>query len=284
VNALRERLERLADAGADGIELTSPTASEGQAPRRWAVPAVAGVAVVALVVVAVALAVAMSRGGTDDSTVIAAGGPDELQPAAVVAVIYGEPSISTPPVDLRFRFLDAAGEVFAERSWDEVQERLPGAPAGEVTTMRGVIQEVPAGELQLEATLQTDQGPVSCTQPFTAAADDQLILRVQLSTESVQLITDCASVGTVDDWVQASGQAPASGPIGETYLGLTVSEAEAQASADGLTTRVVGRDGMNLFVTADLRCDRLDLKVFDDVVVAADLPAESSAGSCQSLG
>src|SRR4029453_17535873 len=107
----------------------------------------------------------------------------------------------------------------------------------------------------------------------TAAADDQLILRVQLSTESVQLTTECASVGTVEDWVQASGQVPTSGPIGESYLGLTVSEAEAQASADGLTTRVVGQDGMDLVVTMDLQCNRPDLKGFHDVVVAGARPA-----------
>jgi hypothetical protein len=59
---------------------------------------------------------------------------------------------------------------------------------------------------------------VSCTQPFTAAAGDRLILRLQLGPAAE---TDCAQVESVEDWA-----ASRTGPTGIDYIGLTKGEAE----------------------------------------------------------
>jgi hypothetical protein len=67
------------------------------------------------------------------------------------------------------------------------------------------------------------------------------------------------------------------GPTGESYIGLTQAEADEQARATGLTTRVVGVDGMDLAATMDFRPDRLNLMLFDGIVVAAQLDGEEAA-------
>jgi hypothetical protein len=139
--------------------------------------------------------------------------------------------------------------------------------------MGGLVQRVPAGELSLEATLQQAGEPRSCTQPFTAAAGDRLILRLQLGSAAE---TDCAQVESVEDWV-----ANRTGPTGVDYIGLTQAEADDRAQAAGLTTRVVGADGMDLVVTMDLRPDRLNLLLFDGVVVAAQLDGEGAVPAGQ---
>jgi hypothetical protein len=149
-----------------------------------------------------------------------------------------------------------------------VEQPAEGAP-GEAVVMGGLLQRVPAGDLSLQATLQQAGEPLSCTQPFTATAGDRLILRLQLDSATE---TDCAQVQSVEDWA-----ANRTGPTGVDYIGLTETEADARAEAAGLTTRVVGVDGMDLAVTMDFRPDRLNLMVFDGVVVAAQLDGEGAA-------
>jgi hypothetical protein len=58
------------------------------------------------------------------------------------------------------------------------------------------------------------------------------------------------------------------------YLGLDAADADAVAARAGLATRVVAADGVERVITMELRPDRLDLMVFDGVVVAALLPDE----------
>jgi hypothetical protein len=269
VNELRQRLERLADAGADGIDVTRPEPLGGT--QRWwqwrGVPAL--VAAAALITIVVGIATITNDGNGDDAVVVTDDGPVDLSPAAV-AVTYGEASVGTAPVDLVLRFFDADGEVVsAERSWSEVEEPIDGAP-GEVVVLRGLVQEVPAGDLRLEATLQRPDGPVSCTQPFATTAGARLILRLQIGTDPGPGADPvCASIETVEEWVQGRTSG-----TGAAYVGLTEPEAEARAEADGLTTRVVAADGMAFVITADLRPDRLDLMVFDGVVVASQLGGE----------
>jgi hypothetical protein len=194
----------------------------------------------------------------------------------VVAVTFGEGSVVGDPVDLDLRFLDGSGQVLATRSWREVEERIGAAPS-DPSRWGGLLQPLPAGDLQLEATLQQTGGPVSCTQPFTAASGDRLVLRLEdgpLGDRSIRhgVEVPCARVEPVDEW--AGG---ATGPAGEPYVGLVEDDAVARAESEGLTTRVVGIDGVHLVVTMDLRPDRLNLMVFDGVVVAAQLDAEAPA-------
>jgi hypothetical protein len=279
---LRERLQHLADAGADGIELTRPETAGRTRPRWSGAPALTIGAAAAALIVIVAGAVLVTNGGGNDPAVVARDGRASFDHDAVVAVTYGYASevVTTPQVDLKLRFLDADGDVFAERSWDEALVPSPGGQPGQVAVLGGLLQDVPAGDLRLEATLQSADGPSSCTQPFTAATGDQLILDLQIGTDPGSGGDPlCAPVESVAEW--AHGRT--SGPIGEAYVGLPEAEAEAKADSAGLATRVVANDGMGLAITSDLRCDRLDLMVFDGVVVAADLPQESMPDVCGSL-
>ena len=274
MNDLRERLDRLADAAAEGIAVARPDQRQASRPRWRGGPAL--VAATALVIIA-AVTAAVLVGRDDGNDDVAVGGDDTGGSAgqdndAVVSVTYGDASLSTDPVDLEVRFLDADGAVIAERSWSEVDRPTEGAP-GEAVVMGGLVQRVPAGELSLEATLQRAGDPISCTQPFTAGAGDRLILRLQLGSGAE---TDCAQVQTVEDWV-----ANRTGPTGVDYIGLTQVEAEDRAQAAGLTTRVVGADGMDLAVTMDFRPDRLNLMLFDGVVVAAQLDGEGAVPADQ---
>jgi hypothetical protein len=273
VNDLRERLDRLADAAAEGIDVTRPDRGQTSRPRWRSRPALLAAAAVLLVAAVTAVVAVLGRDDGDDVAVGADGddgGRSSGQATdAVVAVTYGDASVSTGSVDLELRFVDADGSVIAERSWSEVERPAAGAP-GDAVVMGGLLQGVPAGDLILEATAQQDGGPVSCTQPFTAAAGDRLILRLQLGSAPE---TDCAQVQSVENWA-----ANRTGPTGVDYIGLTEAEADARAEAAGLTTRVVGVDGMDLVVTMDLRPDRLNLILFDGVVVAAQLDGEGAVG------
>ncbi|MGH9289552.1 MAG: hypothetical protein ACRD0V_14885, partial [Acidimicrobiales bacterium] len=266
MNDLRARLHRLADAAADGIELTRPDQARASRPRWRSGPALvaAGGLVVTAAVVA---AVLVGRDDGDDDVAVGGDGSAGQGSGAVVAVTYGDASVGTEPVDLELRFLDGGGAVIAERSWSEVEQPTEGPPS-EAVVMGGLVQRVPAGELSLEATLQRAGGPVSCTQPFTAAAGDRLILRLQVGSAAG---ADCAQVESVEDWV-----ANRTGPTGVDYVGLTLVEADDRARAAGLTTRVVAADGMDLAVTMDFRPDRLNLMLFDGVVVAAQLDGEEA--------
>jgi hypothetical protein len=274
VNDLRERLDRLADAAAEGIKVTRP--DQRQTNRhRWRSGPVPVAAVAVLVVAAVTALVAfVGRDDGDDDVAVGIddndGGSGAQATDAVVAVSYGEASVGTGTVDLELRFLDADGSVIAERSWSEMEQPAEGAP-GEAVVMGGLLQRVPAGDLSLQATLQQAGEALSCTQPFTATAGDRLILRLQLGSATE---ADCAQVQSVEDWA-----ANRTGPTGVDYIGLTEAEADARAEAAGLTTRVVGVDGMDLVVTMDLRPDRLNLMLFDGVVVAAQLDSEGAVPS-----
>ena len=265
MNDLRERLDRLADTAAEGVEVARP--DQRQAGRPWWRTEPALVAIGALVVVGVVTA-AILVGGDDGDNDVAVGGDAGGGSAgqgndAVVAVTYGDSS-SVGPLGLQLRFLDADGAVIAERSPSEAERG-----ADDIAGTGGIVQRVPAGELGLEATLPQGGDTESCTQPFTAAPGDRLILRVQLGSEAG---AECAQVQSVDDWV-----ADRTGPTGESYIGLTRAEADEQARAAGLTTRVVGVDGMDLVVTMDFRTDRLNLMLFDGVVVAAQREGEGPA-------
>jgi hypothetical protein len=275
VNDLRERLSRLADAAAEGVEVIRPDRGQTSRPRWRSRPALVGAAALLVVAAVTALVAFVGRDDGDDDVAVGADGDDGggsggQATDAVVAVTYGDASVSSGTSDLELRFLDADGSVIAERSWSEVEQPAAGAP-GEAVVMGGLLQRVPAGKLSLEATLQQDGEPVSCTQPFTAAADDRLILRLQLGSAAE---TDCAQVQSVEDWA-----ANRTGPTGVEYIGLTEADADARAEAAGLTTRVVGVDGMDLAVTLDFRPDRLNLMLFDGVVVAAQLDGEGAVPS-----
>jgi hypothetical protein len=267
VNDLRERLDRLADAAAEGVEVARP--DHRQASRPWWRTGPALVAVGALVVIGVVTAAILLGGDDGDNDVAvggdAGGGSAGLGNDAVVAVTYGDVSFGSDPLGLQLRFLDADGAVIAERSSSEVDRGTDIARAG------GIVLRVPAGELGLEATLERGGDADSCSQPFTAAVGDRLILRVQLGLAAG---AECAQVQSVDDWV-----ADRTGPTGESYIGLTQAEADERARAAGLTTRVVGVDGLDLAVTMDFRPDRLNLMLFDGVVVAAQLDGEGPAAS-----
>jgi hypothetical protein len=274
VNDLRERLDRLADAGAEGVEVTRPDQRQTSRPRWRSAPALVAAAALLVVATVTALVAFVGRDDGDDDVAVGAerddGGSAGQAIDAVVAVTYGDASISTGSVDLELRFLDANGSVIAERSWTEVEQPAAGAPS-EAVVMGGLLQRVPAGDLSLEATLQEEGEPVSCTQPFTATAGDGLILRLQLGSTAE---TDCAQVQSVQDWT-----ANRTGPTGVDYVGLTEGEADARAEAAGLTTRVVGVDGMDLVMTMDLRPDRLNLMLFDGRVAAAQLDGEGPVRS-----
>jgi hypothetical protein len=233
------------------------------------------------VVLAVGLAVVLTR---DDDTVRTEQPGDE-QPGderpgeapdgvaagdtAVVAVTYGDPSALTDPAELTLRFLDRDGEVIAERSWSEVEQ--PGG-GSQVVAMGGLVQQVPAGDVALEATLDRPGGPVSCTQDFTASPGDRLVVRAQVGMDFGPGADGvCAAVMPVDEWVGGR-----TSPTGADYVGLTLEDAEARAAEAGLTTRVVGADGTDLVVTMDFRPDRLNLLLFDGTVVAASLEGEDT--------
>jgi hypothetical protein len=273
------------------------------------------VAVVAVVAVAVGGVLAWGGGDEDDdvatggqpeqddaaSTVPApsgteapeageTGGPDAGgdASAATAAVVIGDGGAFGEPIDLTVAFVGPDGSTVAERRWSEVEQGVAGAPADQVTAMSGLVQGVPAGDVVLRATLDG----ATCEQPFTVAEGDRTILRVQPSALGVEADPAdapmgaggassgavgepvdpeaCAAVQPVDAWVDGR-----TGPTGEAYVGLALEDAEARATAAGLTTRVTGVDGMDLAVTMDLREDRMNLMTFDGVVVAAALDGES---------
>jgi hypothetical protein len=281
----------------DPTPTSTPTTAPAAAPppgggrrRAWLVVAV--IAVVALAVVGV-LAL---TGGEDDEVRTGDRASDDPvaggdAAAATVAVTYGDGSAFGEPAGLTLTFVGPDGATVAERAWSEVEEGAAGVPADQVTAMRGLVQDVPAGDLTLVATI----GDATCEQAFTAAAGDRLVLRAQPSALGVE--TDpmdapvgaggassgavgepvdpeaCATVETVEQWV-----AGRTGPTGEDYVGLSLADAEARATAAGLTTRVLGVDGMDLVATSDFREDRLNLSTFDGVVVAAALDGEGQFG------
>ncbi|HEX6420658.1 MAG TPA: hypothetical protein VFZ77_19305 [Acidimicrobiales bacterium] len=262
---LHDRLNRLARAGAAGVDLHDPAHGPRGRPRRHVVAAAAVAGVVAAV--AIGAAVLAGDGGGGDRTVTGPAGQDG--PGAAVAVTLDEATIlgvldpdtgEGPHVLLRFRERD--GTLLAT-------EQLPLAGA----EPPAVVVHLPAGEVELEATPVNAGGPPACTQAFTAGAGEGLIVRLGGDGAGAAAPggdAPCTTVQTVEEWVRGR-----TGPAGAPYVGLAVAEAEERAAADGLTTRVVGQDGVDLVITMDLRPDRLDLVVFDGVVVAAQLGGEA---------
>lgn len=238
---------------------------QAPASRPWWRSGAAAVAAATLAVIAVVTAgVLLGRDDGDED--VAAGGDGGAGSSAdgggaVVAVTYQDASVGTEPANLDLRFLDADGNVIAERSWSEVEQPIDGIP-GQTVVMGGLVQHVPVGDLRLEASRSGTPAPVRCAQPFTAAPGDRLILRLGFGAS-------CAQVESVEDWV-----ANRTGPTGGDYIGLTQAEAEDRARAAGLTARVVGVDGMDLAVTMDFQPNRLNLMLFDGTVVAAALDGE----------
>jgi hypothetical protein len=300
VNDLRERLDKLAEAGAQGIEVTRPELASGA--RRWWQGGVGLVVAAATLVIVVGTAAALVAGGgepeavhtadapraTPETTEVTAppttaattpptpettappattppttaaaipppGEPPPPPPApeTVAAVTYGGSTLGSQAVDLRLHFVDGFGNDVAWRSWDETGGR--GA----------LLQAIPAGHQQLTAILQQGAEQVQCSQTYRVNEGQQVILRLSPGLDDTD---GCATVEPVADWV-----AGRTGPTGAGYVGLSQAAAEAQAAANGLTTRVVGLDGADLVVTMDLRTDRLNLMVFDGIVVAARLDNE----------
>jgi hypothetical protein len=251
---LRDRLDAVAEAGARGIELTRP---DPAVPRRPWWRGRAGVALAAAVVAAaVGTTLALTAGGDGADDVETVADPPPAEPAAVVAVTYADGVWLITDAGVDLRFVDPAGNEIARRNLNET------ADSG-----GGLLQPVPSGPQELVVTHHEGGRDVQCTQSFDARPGDRLILRVQPPGDDSA--GQCAPVETVADWV-----AGYTGPAGEPYVGLSQADAEARAAAAGLTTRVVGLDGAHLVVTMELRTDRLNLMVFDDVVVAARLDAE----------
>jgi hypothetical protein len=263
VNDPRDGLDRSAHAGAGDPGVTPPD----QAPAsraRWRSGAAAVGAATLVVIAVVTAAVLLGRDDGDED--VAAGGDGGAGSSAdgrgaVVAVTYQDASVGTEPAGLALRFLDADGNVIAERSWSEVEQPIEGVP-GQTVVMGGLVQHVPAGDLRLEASRSGTLPAVQCSQSFTAAPGDRLILRLEFGAS-------CAQVGSVEDWV-----ANRTGPTGGDYIALTQAEAEDRAEAAGLTARVLGVDGMDLAVTMDFQPNRLNLMLFDGTVVAAALDGE----------
>jgi hypothetical protein len=259
---LRSRLDRLAEAGARGVELARPDTAGARHPRGRRTAAVALAAIGVLAIVAAGSALVLRDDG-GDAVLTAPGSPPtgdqgqawEGEVAAVVAVVYGDGPNSDADVDLRFT--SESGDVVADRNLRET--------AG---TGGGLLQAIPEGPQQLTVTLRLEATERECVRPFRADIGEQVILRIEPPDDDAS--EQCAGrEESVADW--AAGH---TGPTGQSYVGLTLAQAEETAREAGLTTRVVGLDGADLIVTLDLRTDRLNLMVFADVVVAARLDAE----------
>jgi hypothetical protein len=275
---LHDRLDALAAAGAQGVELARPATAE--AGRAWwrGRPSLA---LAALAVLAIAgTAVGLTAGGGDDLRT----GPDssparedasgdapawEGDVAALVAVVPGDLIMGT---DIAVRFLAPSGDEIVRRNMAELTDDKPGFLEG------GMLQAVPEGSQEVELTIYEGIEPdmYRCIRAFHADPGEQIILRVELLGPGGEAGWDpsgrqrCAGRDlSVAEWV-----AGATGPTGEPYVGLTLLQAEERAQAAGLTTRIVGRDGGDLVIPDDFIPDRLNLVVFADRVVAARLDGE----------
>ncbi|HET6953554.1 MAG TPA: hypothetical protein VFI47_24465 [Acidimicrobiales bacterium] len=256
MTSLRERLDRLGAAGADGIELVRP--DEADSGRRilgsWRVPVLVAGGAAALV--AAAAIAGLVRG--DDVGRVSTAPPAEV-PAddaggARVAVLLDPAAPAPAPRDVALRLEVPDGDTVTERWHDATPPESP-EPARLVS--------LPAGDIR--ATVSGDEG--ACTQSFNATAGSRLVLTVSPSPLGTSA---CLRVTTVDEWAATLPTTPS----GRPYLGLTLDEAEDLAARQGYVTRVVGENGVDFLITLDLRTDRLDLVLFDGQVVAASLGGE----------
>ncbi len=67
--------------------------------------------------------------------------------------------------------------------------------------------------------------------------------------------------------------------MSNSYLGLTVADAEAKAAADGVPFRVVMRDGESLPVTMDYRPGRINATVESDIVISYEVEGSEESTS-----
>ena len=283
---LRDRLDRLAARATTGTTLDDPStggvgdggdargARGDAAPRRWPLLAAAAALVLvvgaALVVAAtrspdeVATTVPDPRATTDSSSAPGAGGP------VVSIVVEGRGSQSGPPLDVEVIVEGPGGEV-AHRNLAETETSVDGAP-GQVFVDRGLIVTLP-GPGGYAVRLVGERLDIACS-TFDAAAGDRLVYVVggaQLGVEGAAEPSGevpCATVTTAEEWAGTSGE------VGSSFVGMTEAEVAAAAGTAGYSTRVAGRDGVDLALTDDLVPTRLDLWLYEGVVVAAALGGE----------
>jgi RNA polymerase sigma-70 factor (ECF subfamily) len=266
---LHDRLDALATAGAQGVELVRPDTVEPGRPWRRSRPALvlAAVAVLAIAGTAVGLTAAGGGGeevrtGPDSSPVREDASGDasawEGEVAAVVAVVPGDGLVGT---DVAVRFLAPSGDEIARRNLLETAE------AGLLEA--GLLQAVPEGHQELEVTVHEHGTVFQCTRAFSVNIGEQIIVRVDDLGALSSRETCAGREESVAEWA-----AGGTGPTGEPYVDLTLARAEERAQDAGLTTRIVGRDGADLVITDDMQTDRLNLMVFAEIVVAARLDTE----------
>lgn len=223
---------------------------------------VAGLLLVVLVGGVVAATV-LREPGDDGDVRTDASAPDggaAGEPEAVVAVTVDAVTFAVEPTEVTLRFRDAAGGELATHSTGVSGQPAPDG-AGQVFVDRALLQPLPPGDLELEATLSGPDGEQTCTHDFSVLPDERLILRVALGSP-LGAPDGCATIQTLDEWAAGRGN-----PEGESYVGLSEDEAIERASEVG--ARVVGRDGVDLVITMDFRPGRVNLTVFDGTVVAA---------------
>lgn len=286
---LADRLTRLADAAvadrplidpsladqSTGLPSTSTSGSSGGRRRGpW-------LAAAAAVLVVVALAVVVAMGGEDDDSVTAGDGPTSTTAptttadVSVTTIPPDPPTLAIafrlvdgdPPLGLEVRVRDAAGAVVAERASAEVEEPTSG---GRVRVQRGLVVDLP-GEGSYAVELAGATGSITCEVGTVLTGD-----RVVLPVASEGGPPSCLPAEAVEDWVSDSGE------VGQGYLERPEAEVVAELQADGYASRVIGRDGVHLPVTRDVDPDRMDLMVFDGVVVFAALDGEPTAEGSRS--
>lgn len=257
---IQDRMARLAAAAAGDRRLTDPSTSTPISARRrmwpWAAAAL-------LVLVAVAV---VAGGDDDDDGSVTAGPAAEVPTSAPVAPVLsiaftGSPSAAQMPLGLTVTVRDAEGNLLAERTSTEVEAAVDGR-SDLVFVDRGLIVELP-GEGTYAVEVAGAGGAVTC-EVGPVAPGDRVILPIGTGGSA----PTCSPVERASDWVAARGD---DGVVGSTYVGLSEAAAEGRAEAAGYTTRVVGRDGLDFVITADLDPNRLDLLVFDGVVLGAGL-------------
>lgn len=266
---LKDRLDALADSAVADRELDDPSAADVSSLVRRRRPWL-GVAAAVLILLATTTVLVIGR---DDGEVPVTAGPptsdDRSTPlpadAPVLAIAFVDAaSLVGPPLVLEVSVSGSppggSPYLLPARSTDEVEA---SAGDGGVTVDRGLIVELP-GPGEVEVLVRGESGEVTC--PVEVPPGARLIVPV-LTRDGLA----CGAVETVAAWAGDSGE------VGRTYAGMAEAEAEAAIAADGYTARVTGRDGLSFLVNADLQPDRVDLRVFDGVVVSAALGDEPAA-------
>ncbi len=251
---LADRLARLADAAVADLRLEDPSitpAVDGRGETGRRSPRVWLIAAAVLLVLAVAALVVVGADGDDEVTV----GPS-TDAAAVVSVAF---RLGPAPLGLRVVVRDEAGAVVAERTSAEVEEPVGGV-SGAVWNVSGLLIELLPGSRYTVEVVGDVVSTTCAVGPLRTG--DRLVLPVVAGNDGL----GCGLVESAEDWAGPSGE------VGRGYLGLTEAEAVARVEADGHTAEVSGHDGVDLL--ANVEDGRVDLKVFDGVVVGARLGDE----------